>query len=312
MSADQEGDDEHNFSCDLFDEDDEDFVYSSLSNQQIQTDPILDCAKTVETLCDDSSSSDIMEVNMSPCAAKEQISNKNLEPELACSTVAESSPPLSSGELHFNNVITEYNPHKRHKSEDHCQFDDSSTFCRDKSFTVTGYYGKPSTALSEDSALKRLSHSHTGKSVQSSNEDNGFVQTTSLDSPKYSISREIDKLVSAMEHEEKQLNFSCPFCCVQETCVLSLEQHIFTAHPDLSDNPADSFDGEGAFSAAFLTVCPLCDIDLETESALAAHLTTVHSEEEDSKSSGNAEHLSCPLCDATCISEKGKLITYFP
>ncbi|RUS86366.1 hypothetical protein EGW08_005884 [Elysia chlorotica] len=299
MNSDKEESNHHNGSLDLFDEDDDDFIYTSMSNQDNQAHSTVD-SETAESLCTDLSAPqrDLLEGNREKSAEKEKISNAYLDTGLTCSTVADQSLSLSSEALHCNDVSTENYPRKRHKREDQYQFNSSTTdeFSKDESFPQSEHVNKSSTSRSENSAVKQPSHSDTHKSLRSSFMDN-FVQSSSTDPPKYYENRQ-----GAAERE--QLSFSCPFCCVSESCVLLLEQHIFTAHPDSSDKPVSSLDGEEAFSTGFLSVCPLCDMDLETDSALAVHLASVHSEEEDAKSSGSTGCLSCPLCDVTCASDQ--------
>ncbi|GFN84675.1 LOW QUALITY PROTEIN: Znf1 protein [Plakobranchus ocellatus] len=109
--------------------------------------------------------------------------------------------------------------------------------------------------------------------------------------------KETDTAVCAEKNENKAFSFPCPFCCVQESCVLLLEHHILAAHPEIPEQPEATCVAESAITSAFQFVCPLCDMDLETELAYNSHLNVAHPDGAPTDCDNLANGpLSCPLC----------------
>ena len=311
--------DVHDTSRDLFDEDDEDCFVCSPS-QFLSKSNITQTA--MEMTGDNSSSRGPFEVNVGNSSASQlSCSITSDEPDshdpgdvdkpTSNNTELTRSSASDLSDLEDENqedVSAEYNPNKRHKSLDHRQYDVlnmASSSNKDRSGTITE---NGTSSVSGDHAEKNSNSCDTHQSVQSSSVDSNTIQASPTYPPNQSVNEERDKC--EMSANEQGSDFSCPFCCVRESHVLLLEQHIVTAHPDTSEPSIPQFfDSEAAFSMAFQCVCPLCDMDLETESALTTHLSTVHKEEEDStgstSASASARLLSCPLCDTSCVSEEG-------
>lgn len=269
-----------NVSSDLFDESDEDFIF--LQNQENQA--MMDQIKTTQI-----SPSSLLNSKENP--GSNGVKLKNLESnqiktqsETKCTNIdKQPSPFVASEHCDIESVDCSSRHAKRRKEADYTQGSDHnlSELCVGKPFSAEDL--RKDSLTENDRMLELPSHSYKENLITGS-----------------SVDEESDTCNPLAKSERQEMELSCPFCCVKETCVLLLEHHIFTAHPDISDSE-NCREQENSVSA-FLFVCPLCDMDLETEPALATHLHSAHPEEENLSDLGPDGGHSCPLCASRFVS----------
>ncbi|XP_005098648.1 zinc finger-containing ubiquitin peptidase 1 isoform X2 [Aplysia californica] len=139
---------------------------------------------------------------------------------------------------------------------------------------------------------------HDDKDAQDS--DSSMVEGPNRETPPAEKPTELNAHWSS-----DKLDLICPFCDAREESLYRLEFHVSTMHPDTDVQMETGAFCENLHELDGATVtdiqtlsCPLCDLEVDSEIALGAHLKILHGDILDDGAS-----MSCPLCDFTSRKE---------